>query len=266
MSVDEQRIFVAEWMGWTEIKNVGMGEPFGLHGGSHCHKPIPPITLDWLHECEKKLWPVESRTWNRYIDRLLEKTHDSEESPVCATAEQRLAALVETIKSRMTDPELNQQERGPFRSLVLIAFAAYVWCSVKVERAWDSERFWVCVSLVFVVIGLLCLKCDVVAQEQPMPPHRSAITPPFIMGDKVVIRRHPRNTYDLYVPEGKEPEPLLAVANMTMEELLDRVRTNRSTLYLLNFVDTRPQLKPVMLTPEDELVLSNYHQPKPQHP
>lgn len=167
----------------------------------------------------------------------------------------------------MIDPEFNQQERGLFRVIVLMFWAAYVWCAVKVERACKSERFCRCVFVACVIAGLLCLKCDAVSQEPPiMPPHRSAITPPFVMGDKAVLRRHPRNTYDLYVPEGKEPESLLAVANMPMEELLDRVRTNRSTLYLLNFVDARPQLKPVMLTPEDELVLSNYHQPKPQHP
>lgn len=116
--------------------------------------------------------------------------------------------------------------------------------------------------LVPLFLVLACL-----AQDQPTTAiHRSAITPPFIMGDKALVRHHPRNTYDLYVPEGKVPEPLLSVANMPIEEVLERVRTNRSTLYLLNLVDTRPQLKPVMLTPEDELVLSNYHQPKPQHP
>lgn len=112
---------------------------------------------------------------------------------------------------------------------------------------------------------LLLLVIVVFGQDNP-PPHRSSITPPFIMGNIPIIRRHPRNTYDLYLPEGKEPEPLLSVANMSMEEIVDRVRTNRNTLYLLNLTDRRPQLKPVMLTPEDELVLSNYHQPLPQHP
>jgi hypothetical protein len=108
----------------------------------------------------------------------------------------------------------------------------------------------------------------VFSQDIPVPPHRSSITPPFIMGDKARLRHHPRNTYDLYVPEGKEPEsePLLSLVNMSIDELLDRVRTNRENTCLLILRDKVPRLKPVMLTPEDELVLSNYHQPRPQHP
>jgi hypothetical protein len=117
------------------------------------------------------------------------------------------------------------------------------------------------------ILFFLLLVVVVFGQDNPpMPPHRSGITPPLIMGNMPLVRHHPRNTYDLYLPEGKEPEPLLSLANMSIDELLERVRTNRENIYLLQLMDTRPRLKTMIVTPEDELVLSNYHQPKPQHP
>lgn len=54
------------------------------------------------------------------------------------------------------------EERGFFKQLVLVLFATYVWCSIRVERSWQSERFWWCVSVAFAIVALICLKCVVV--------------------------------------------------------------------------------------------------------
>lgn len=54
------------------------------------------------------------------------------------------------------------EERGIFKQLVLIAFAAYAWCGLKAEKLWDSEGFWWFACVAFVVAALLFLKVAVV--------------------------------------------------------------------------------------------------------
>jgi len=58
------------------------------------HMRVPDIDLDFMHEAEKQFWPVGSRSWNRYIDRLVEATNGSEENPTCATVAQRREAFL----------------------------------------------------------------------------------------------------------------------------------------------------------------------------
>jgi hypothetical protein len=114
----------------------------------------------------------------------------------------------------------------------------------------------------------LLLAVVVFGQDNPpMPPHVSAITPPPIPMEQPFLRRVPRNVKLLYLPEGKTADELLSVGSMQMEDLLERVRTNRYNLYLLELRDAGPPpLRPALISPEDELVLSNHHRAMPQHP
>lgn len=106
----------------------------------------------------------------------------------------------------------------------------------------------------------------------PSPPHVSAITPPPIPFDQPFLRPYPKDAYMIHIPADKTPgrDGLLSIGNMQMEELLERVRTNKYNLYLL---ELRPKpesvLVPVMVTPEDASTLSNLHnlqRGEPQHP
>lgn len=100
----------------------------------------------------------------------------------------------------------------------------------------------------------------------PMPQHRGAITPPVILMDHAILRRHPTNTFMLYVPVGKLPE-MYFVGSMQTDELLEKVRTNRSNLYLIELRSKAVEdLIPVLVTPADLITLSNLHLSEPQHP
>jgi hypothetical protein len=49
------------------------------------------------------------------------------------------------------------EERGWFKQLVLIVYAAYVWCSLKIERAWKSESFWIVCSGLCALVAVYCM-------------------------------------------------------------------------------------------------------------
>jgi hypothetical protein len=49
------------------------------------------------------------------------------------------------------------EERGIFKQLVLIVYAAYVWCSLKIERAWKSESFYIVCAGICAAISIYCI-------------------------------------------------------------------------------------------------------------
>jgi hypothetical protein len=121
-------------------------------------------------------------------------------------------------------------------------------------------------SFVFaaMVIPPLALGIIVLAQDDyRTPPHRSGISPP--MFPVPFLRDHPRDAKDLYLPFGKTAE-MFSLGTMATDELLDRVRTNRQNLYLIELREASPALKHALISPEDELVLSNFHLSQPKHP
>lgn len=123
-TIDQMRIEVSKWLGWKEIHwyedNHGPGfwsgipslteeEVFKLpeskvndlrkHGTQ-----IPALTLDWLHECEKKMNDVQKRKYAMNLHELADAGAAFGRGMnywVCihATAEQRLTALYRTIKT-----------------------------------------------------------------------------------------------------------------------------------------------------------------------
>lgn len=103
MTTDEQRIFVCEKLfGIKTPKPDQIAEGYSFQDWVD---DLPPLTLDWLHECEKRL-PIDSQA--SYACRLisgrwLPETGKQVFRIAHATAEQRLAALVETIKSTSPD-------------------------------------------------------------------------------------------------------------------------------------------------------------------
>ncbi len=84
------------------------------------------------------------------------------------------------------------------------------------------------------------------------------------IGNRLFLRKAPANMMMLYVPPGKTAE-LYSVSAMQTDELLEKVRTNRNNLYLLELTP-KTELVPVMVPPEDLVTLSNLHQSMPQHP
>lgn len=113
MTIDEQRIFVAEWLGW-KCTNEGWVNPDNME------ELLPDLTLDWLHECEMQLmrlgnkgheyilhlWEIAGLQKNNgfllplpndvpEINLMIEKIW---QLWIVASKEQRLAALVATIK------------------------------------------------------------------------------------------------------------------------------------------------------------------------
>lgn len=117
----------------------------------------------------------------------------------------------------------------------------------------------------FVVILFWVIFCA--AQDAPqIPPHRSAIAPPVILMDRAILRRFPTNTFMVHVPVGKVPE-MYFIGAMQTDELLEKVRTNRTNLYLIELRNTPTQdLMPVLVSPADFITLSNLHRAEPQHP
>lgn len=113
----------------------------------------------------------------------------------------------------------------------------------------------------FLLIALAAL-----AQDVPVPPHRSSITPPPIPYEQPFLKRMPRHAFMLYSVPGKVPE-MFSMGSMQMDEILEKIRTNRYNLYLIELHDADPpQLKKALISEEDELVLSNHHRAMPQHP
>lgn len=115
------------------------------------------------------------------------------------------------------------------------------------------------------VILFLALAC--LAQELPkMSRHRSAITPPVILAEQLILRRMPTNTMMLHVPLGKEAE-MFYVGTMETDEVLEKIRTNRHNLYLIELRNRAVEdLMPVLISPADLITLSNLHRAEPQHP
>lgn len=114
----------------------------------------------------------------------------------------------------------------------------------------------------FGFLGLMWLWLWADDVPMPQPPHVSAITPPPIPFDQPFLRPYPLNAYMIHVPEDKRPGPdgLLSVGNMQMDELLERVRTNKYNLYLLELRPRKASRKvPVTIAPEDL-------EPEAQHP
>jgi hypothetical protein len=102
--------------------------------------------------------------------------------------------------------------------------------------------------------------------SQDQLPHRSAITPPPEPMETPFLHRLPTNTIYLHYPSGKKVE-MFQLCSMQTDELMEKKRTNACNLFLIELSDAGPPpLKPALITPEDELVLSNHHRAMPQHP
>lgn len=112
---EEMRIEVCEWIGWKQVvwEEQSFSHPgktikskrWAIDRGAP-QRTLPPLTLDWLHECEKKV--IESNDLGyKYDMTLVEITGAYGDKPrFCnhlklwhATAEQRLEALYRTIKN-----------------------------------------------------------------------------------------------------------------------------------------------------------------------
>jgi hypothetical protein len=104
MSIDDQRIFVCEkLLGWkyedSSITAFGVEQPLKAwhFNGVKQSLGIPPLTLDWLWECAKAL-PKDKMT--EYHTHLYNDCGGMSNA-IEATAEQRLAALVQTIGGKV---------------------------------------------------------------------------------------------------------------------------------------------------------------------
>lgn len=116
-------------------------------------------------------------------------------------------------------------------------------------------------TLKLISLPLFLVALAVMTWAQQEPPHRSAITPP-----PPFLHRWPTNAVILHVPPGKTGE-LFSLGSMQTDELLEKIRTNKYNLYLLQLSDAGPPaLKSALISEEDELVLSNHHRATPQHP
>lgn len=117
----------------------------------------------------------------------------------------------------------------------------------------------------FIVVSFWVIFC-VAKDAPPTPLHRSAIAPPVILMDRAILRRFPTNTFMVHVPVGKFPE-MYFIGAMQTDELLEKVRTNRTNIYLIELRNTPTQdLMPVLVSPADLITLSNLHRAEPQHP
>lgn len=104
-SINEMRIAVCEkLLRWRTCQIcVEPYPPMGINPLNKEMESIPPLTLDWLSECEDKL----GENWDTYHGLLWLSVGKSCEERllntqvrrlICATAEQRLRALYQTIK------------------------------------------------------------------------------------------------------------------------------------------------------------------------
>lgn len=112
MTLYDKRVLLAEWMGWAKCSHPKCA---GLHDeNGNVHSEPPCLTLDWLHECEKKLVSEDYQLANKYAgilhdileDEVTERelAQDPNSIPdvygfewIHANAEQRLDALLKTI-------------------------------------------------------------------------------------------------------------------------------------------------------------------------
>lgn len=115
--INQMHIALCEWMGyaiepsaptgWWNLKCNGefvesfLFDVLKIPGLSDIGKLLPPLTLDWLHECEVKL---EDKQFGRYLAELIPNRPIPGLASVedfCnafkATKEQRLEALYKTL-------------------------------------------------------------------------------------------------------------------------------------------------------------------------
>lgn len=89
MTQQEMHIAICKWMG-LPTPHIPTEEERNL--GSYYHYEYPPLTLDWLHECEMKL--IENQKLEfEYLGNLPESAC----AAIFATKEQRLEALYKTL-------------------------------------------------------------------------------------------------------------------------------------------------------------------------
>lgn len=97
MTTDDQRIFVCEKLLKMDVKVCA------IHRSRECcGRTLPKLTLDWIFDCEERL----AHLYPKYLEELfkLAPTDDPDLDPrtlwplIHTTKEQRLAALVETLK------------------------------------------------------------------------------------------------------------------------------------------------------------------------
>lgn len=90
MTQQEMHIALCEWMGMThrEIINAIRGEG----------PQLPPLTLDWLHECVQRLNPEQLRAYRFRLLDLVCPNYRGGLAITDATKEQRLEALCRTLK------------------------------------------------------------------------------------------------------------------------------------------------------------------------
>jgi|SRR6266436_5958113 len=97
MTLDEQLVLVCEkLLGW--IFGVSYNEFW--RKGHETFTKLPPLTLDLVHECEQKLNADQRVQYYYNLLKVITGGYTRTETDfafLCATAEQRLAALVETI-------------------------------------------------------------------------------------------------------------------------------------------------------------------------
>jgi hypothetical protein len=109
-------------MGW-EWKECGI-TTFGADQPEQCwHTPegkwpanLPPLTLDWLHECEEKLSGVQYGKYCTCLLSVFYSSHNDVASLIMqyrgamhATKEQRLEALCRTLfPERFAQPEVRK--------------------------------------------------------------------------------------------------------------------------------------------------------------
>jgi len=128
-TINEMRLAICEWMGWKWYKFPYSGssglefyqiisphqdiEWIERQKGTKSIRPsswlceiqgnIPNLTLDWLHECEKRLNNVQQRKYAMLVHEITKagdtfgRGHNYF-TILHATAEQRLTALYRTIK------------------------------------------------------------------------------------------------------------------------------------------------------------------------
>lgn len=118
----------------------------------------------------------------------------------------------------------------------------------------------------FLIILFLAIAYALAQDAPKMPRHRSAITPPVILAEQLILRRMPTNAMMLHVPLGKEAKMFYA-GTMETDEVLEKIRTNRHNIYLIELRNRAVEdLMPVLISPADLITLSNLHRAEPQHP